>query len=130
MRLTGRLGGDLLDPLWIVLVALVVVCLFKGKSFVAWPFRYGEFDWSVCLSLLAEACDTNTCKLSEHKRCYPTQLVTEVNEVPACRCLKGLYELNGVCVGVIRYDFTVQLYIEPAFVNQRLSEERIKMLVS
>ena len=110
MRLIVRFR-DRIDPRWISILLVLVISASSS-------------------TYQAQACDTSTCKFNEHKRCYPTQVLTQANEVLTCRCLKGLYEMNGVCLGVVRYDFTIQLQIVPAFVNQRLSEERIKTLVS
>ncbi|CAF0834621.1 unnamed protein product [Brachionus calyciflorus] len=55
-------------------------------------------------------CDENSCNVTDNKRCYETFDNTSEFGKKKCKCLRGLYELDNKCIGVLRFDLQLKLF--------------------
>ena len=71
-----------------------------------------------------------TCNITEHKRCYNKYVSYSSQPILTCQCLKGLYTTeNNECIGALRFDLTLYIYMPPSLVNQNEVRSQLKDMI-
>ncbi|RNA37909.1 serine-rich adhesin for platelets [Brachionus plicatilis] len=80
-------------------------------------FFFHFISVSINQSVKAEGYSCTNCSISEYKRCYNSK---------GCKCLNGLYQQGDKCLGALRYDLNLTLFVSSALKPYNKFAEEIR----